>query len=72
MSFSNWIEIAVGAFALAAGLLLLLWFRRKFKRLDGVEGIVMERGRPVRRMEPDWQKELQRLEKLINRTAPKQ
>jgi len=64
MDLSNWAEIAVGIAILTVGILLLIYFRRKFRRLNGFEGIVTERGKLVRRTDPDWKEELDRLEAL--------
>jgi len=42
---------------LILGISIFLAYRRKFKKMDGFEGIVTERGKRSRRQDFDWSKE---------------
>ena len=64
MTLSNWLELALMAVILAAGLSLLLYFHHKFRVMDGFEGIVTEHSRQQRRAFPDREDELKHLEEL--------
>ena len=57
MDSLSWLGIAIGAVILFGGIFLYIWFRRKFERMDGFEGIVSERSKHPRRPDFDWENE---------------
>jgi len=65
MTSSNWIGLVLTAVIIIAGTSIYLYFRQKFSRMDGVEGFIIERGKPLRRMVFDWNAEFERLEKEL-------
>ena len=56
MTLSNWIGLAIMAAIIIIGLSAYLYFRRKFVKMDGFEGIIAERGKAPRRADFDWAK----------------
>ena len=70
MAISNWIELLVGAVILITGIFLYIHFRRKFRDMDGFEGITtegLEGG--YREEEPDMETELKQLEEQLKELA---
>ena len=65
MTLSNWIELAVAVVILIAGISLYVHFRRKFKSMDGFEGIMTERSDGRYRETQDMETEQDRLQELI-------
>ena len=66
MAISNWIEVIVGAVILITGISLYLHFRRKFRDMDGFEGITTEsKEGGYREEEPDAETELNQLEEQL-------
>jgi hypothetical protein len=62
MTLSNWIGLAVVAVILIVSISLLIHYKRKFKRMDGFEGIVTERGEDKSRASFDWEAELKKIQ----------
>lgn len=69
MTLSNWIGIGVTAIILIVGFSLYIHFRRKFKKMDGFEGIVVERGERPRRA--DFSLSTEEINKLEKELAKK-
>ena len=67
MSLSNWLGIALMAVILIVGISLYLYYRHKFRNLEGFEGIITERGKPLRRIDPNWIADLKHLEELAKK-----
>ena len=67
MTLSNWIELAAGLVILIAGISSLVHFRLKFRRMDGFEGVISERGQTPRRAGPGWGEELKHLEDVVKK-----
>ena len=57
MTLSNWIGIAVAVVIVIIGTALLVHFRKKFKSMDGFEGVITERGKRPRREDFNWMRE---------------
>lgn len=67
MTLTNWIGIALGAVIIIIGSVLLVYFRRKFKNLEGFEGIITEADGSEVRNHLDWETERELLVKELNR-----
>ena len=65
MTLSNWLELALLCIILVTGFSLLRYCRHKYKKMNGFEGIVTERGAAPRRIDPNLEEELRRLKELV-------
>jgi uncharacterized membrane-anchored protein YhcB (DUF1043 family) len=67
MDLVNWLELAALLLGITAGLILWRVCRAKLKREGGVEGIVIERGKPARRRQLDIEEEIKQLKSVLGK-----
>ena len=61
MATSNWVELAILLSGIIAGLILWRLCKWKLKREGGIEGIIVERGKPSWRQRLDVEEEIEQL-----------